>query len=479
MPFNSFTFALFLPTVLGLYWLLGRWPTAQNRLLLIGSYFFYGFWDWRFLSLIVISTVVDYFVALRVHAIREEAGGLATTAAKRWMTLSVATNLGILGFFKYFNFFSDSFAHVISYVGIQADPFYLNIVLPVGISFYTFQTLSYTVDVYRGEMRPTRRFLDFALYVAFFPQLVAGPIERAKQLLPQILGERRFDRTQFADGLQLIFWGLFKKVYVADNLAPFVDRVFASPDPSGFEVVFAAYAFAFQIYCDFSGYTDIARGCAKCLGMELMVNFRYPYVAVNPSEFWRRWHISLSTWLRDYLYISLGGNRAGTLMVYRNLSLTMLLGGLWHGATWLFVLWGAYQGLLLVLHRALAPRMETIGKGMRVPVQVVTVLKVAAMFQLVCAGWLIFRGESVAQIAGMAWALFTWTGSVDWSVAIPLAQFALPLVALEAILGISKTDAFHRARWIPLWIRTTIYAGLFYLFAFHGAASQTFIYFQF
>jgi alginate O-acetyltransferase complex protein AlgI len=479
MAFNSFAFALFLPTVLGLYWLLSRRPSAQNRLLLAGSYFFYGFWDWRFLSLILISTVVDYFVALRVHAIREQAGGLATTLAKRWLTLSIVTNLGILGFFKYFNFFADSFAHAVSYVGIQANPFYLNIVLPVGISFYTFQTLSYTVDVYRGEMKPTRRFLDFALYVAFFPQLVAGPIERAKRLLPQILGERRFDKAQFADGIQLIFWGLFKKVYVADNLAPFVDRVFASPDPTGFEVIFAGYAFAFQIYCDFSGYTDIARGCAKCLGMELMVNFRYPYVAVNPSDFWRRWHISLSTWLRDYLYISLGGNRAGTIMTYRNLSLTMLLGGLWHGATWLFVLWGAYQGLLLVVHRALAPRMEAIGKGIRAPERVVRVVKVLVMFQLICVGWLIFRGESVGQISGMVRALFSWAGDVDWTVAVPLAQFALPLLVLEALLGLSRTDSLHRVNWIPVPVRTAIYAGLFYLLAFHGAVAQTFIYFQF
>jgi len=479
MAFNSFAFALFLPTVLGIYWLLRRWPRVQNAILLAASYLFYGYWDWRFLSLLLISTVVDYTVALRVERELRVAGGVRTAAARRWITLSLATNLGILGFFKYFNFFTDSFAALLSSVGVQADPLYLNIILPVGISFYTFQTLSYTVDVYRGAMEPTRRFFDFALYVAFFPQLVAGPIERAKTLLPQILAPRRFDPTQFSDGVQLIFWGLFKKVFVADNLAPFVNEVFASPDPTGFQVVMAVYAFAFQIYCDFSGYSDIARGCAKCLGMELMVNFRYPYVAVNPSDFWRRWHISLSTWLRDYLYISLGGNRRGEWMTYRNLSLTMLLGGLWHGATWLFVLWGAYQGLLLVVHRAVAPILERNRVGAGLPGWLVRAGKVVLMFQFVCVGWLIFRGESLGQIGGMLQALVTWSGPVEWSAALPLLQFALPLVLLEAVIGGSRKEGLHRVGWLPSPARAAAYGVMFYLFAFHGAAAQTFIYFQF
>lgn len=479
MAFNSFAFALFLPTVLGVYWLLGRWPRAQNGLLLAASYLFYGYWDWRFLSLLLVSTVVDYVVALRVHREVLGGGGVPTRAARRWLTLSIATNLGILGFFKYFNFFSDTFGAMLATVGVEASPLYLDIILPVGISFYTFQTLSYTVDVYRGAMEPTRRFFSFALYVAFFPQLVAGPIERARTLLPQILGARRFDGVQFADGVQLIFWGLFKKVFVADNLAPFVNQVFANPDPSGFEVLMGVYAFAFQIYGDFSGYSDIARGCAKCLGMELMVNFRYPYVAVNPSDFWRRWHISLSTWLRDYLYISLGGNRRGEWMTYRNLSLTMLLGGLWHGATWLFVLWGAYQGLLLVVHRAVSPLLNRLGASMRVPGGVAHVLKVVVMFQFVCLGWLIFRGESVSGIITMLHALLTWGGTVDASAALPLLSFALPLVVLEAILGVSRQDALHRVAWLPAPVRSAIYGVLFYLLAFHGASAQTFIYFQF
>jgi alginate O-acetyltransferase complex protein AlgI len=477
MLFNSFAFALFLPTVLALYWLVRntRW---QNALLLGASYFFYGFWDWRFLSLILISTGVDYIAGLRVHASRETAGGVSTAAARRWLTLSIATNLGILGFFKYFNFFSDSFADVLTTFGVQSQPLYLNIVLPVGISFYTFQTISYTVDIYRGQMAPTRRLIDFALYVAFFPQLVAGPIERAKVLLPQIIGERRFDQARFMDGMHLIFWGLFKKVYVADNLAPVVNSAFAASDPTGFQSLIGVYAFAFQIYCDFSGYSDIARGAAKCLGIELMQNFRYPYVAVNPSDFWRRWHISLSTWLRDYLYIPLGGSRGGAWTTYRNLGLTMLLGGLWHGATWLFVVWGAYQGVLLIVHR-LATEGREVTRAPGVPGSLVHGLKVVLMFQLVCLGWMIFRGESVAQIISMLSAVLTWSGTTDWGLALPLLVFAGPLVLLEAILGWSKADGVNRLTWMPSYAKSAAYAVLFYLFAFYGARAQSFIYFQF
>lgn len=475
MAFNSFAFAVFLPVVVGLYWLLYRRTRWQNWLLLVASYVFYGWWDWRFLSLLAISTVVDHLVASRIHTISGTDAD-SERRRRRWLVLSVVTNLGILGFFKYFNFFAGSMQALLASVGVEADPFYLNVILPVGISFYTFQTLSYTVDVYRREMPPARSFWDFALYVAFFPQLVAGPIERAVALVPQIEQPRRFDRLQFTDGLHLIFWGLFKKVYVADNLAPVVNSTFGDPTASGWQVLVGIYAFAFQIYCDFSGYSDIARGCAKAMGFELMHNFRFPYVSKNPSEFWRRWHISLSTWLRDYLYIPLGGNRGSALLTYRNLGLTMLLGGLWHGATWLFVLWGAYQGLLLIAHR-----LYTESRGERPASDGLAsrLVRVVVMFQFVCLGWLIFRGESLSQIGSMLGRLLTWSGTVDWSAGMPLLTFAGPLLLVEAVLGWSRREALYHLTWLPSGLRAVGYGALFYLFAFHGASSQSFIYFQF
>jgi len=475
MAFNSIAFALFLPSVLLGYWLLGRSTRSQNVLLLLASYLFYGWWDWRFLSLLALSTVVDHLAASKIHAI-VATDGAALTRKRRWLQLSLITNLGILGFFKYFNFFSGSLQALLSSVGIQADPFYLNVILPVGISFYTFQTLSYTLDVYRGRMAPAKNLSDFALYVAFFPQLVAGPIERAVALVPQIEQPRRFDRLQFVDGIHLIFWGLFKKVYVADNLALVVNATFSDPSASGWQIVVGVYAFAFQIYGDFSGYSDIARGCAKCLGFELMRNFAFPYVSLNPSDFWRRWHISLSSWLRDYLYISLGGNRGGAWRTYRNLGLTMLLGGLWHGATWLFVAWGAYQGLLLIVHR-----IYTGFRPTQEPSSSVTsrVLRAAVMFQFICFGWLIFRGESVGQIASMVQRLVTWSGSTDLTLGAPLLLYAGPLIAVESVLGLARREALYHIHAVPGSVRVVAYGVLFYLFAFHGASSQSFIYFQF
>ena len=478
MLFNSFAFALFFPTVLLLYWMLPhRW---QNRMLLAASYLFYGWWDWRFLSLILLSTVVDYNLGLRLQKVTEEGGDGVERRRKRIVGASVATNLTILGFFKYFNFFTGSLTSVLQGVGIGVDPMLVNIVLPVGISFYTFQTISYTVDIYRGELEPTRRFLDFALFVSFFPQLVAGPIERAKVLLPQILAPRNASTSQMADGLHLIFWGLFKKVYVADNLAPHVDALFALPDPTGWQTLMAGYGFAFQIYCDFSGYSDIARGCAKLLGMELMLNFAYPYTSVNPAEFWRKWHISLSSWLRDYLYIPLGGNRGGSFMTYRNLSLTMLLGGLWHGATWLFVLWGAYQGVLLVVHRLLKGTLARIRwLADKRPWSPAWLLKVFVTFQFVCIGWLIFRAQSVAQIWDMVGSVVRLEGPVEWALATPLLVYALPLMVVDLIQYTLGRDDLYRLPRVPLPAKSVAYAVLTYLLVFHGAVSQSFIYFQF
>ncbi|MDH5528867.1 MAG: MBOAT family protein, partial [Paracoccaceae bacterium] len=321
MLFSELTFWAFFAIVMAAYLVLPH--KAQNRMLLVASYVFYAAWDWRFLSLILLSTFVDYLVGLALAGTEDE------RRRKRLLWLSLGINLGMLAVFKYLGFFIDSFQAMLAGIGYEADPLILSIVLPVGISFYTFQTLSYTIDVYRRELKPTRDFLDFALFVAFFPQLVAGPIERAKNLLPNIEMPRVMSWENISRGAVLCLLGLIKKIVIADGLAPSVDAIYSSPDPSRLDILLATWFFAIQIYCDFSGYTDIARGVAKMLGFGLMRNFAQPYFAANPQEFWRRWHISLSTWLRDYLYISLGGNRGGRWSTYRNLMATMTLGGLW------------------------------------------------------------------------------------------------------------------------------------------------------
>ncbi len=474
MLFNSFIFAVFFPIVLVLYWIVPF--RLQNILLLAASYVFYGYWDWRFLSLIAISTIVDYISGLKLEAENIKNDAKSPKRKKFWVTLSIVVNLGLLGFFKYYNFFVSSFEDMMAEFGVHMDPLYLSIILPIGISFYTFQTMSYTIDIYKGNMKPTKRFFDFALYVAFFPQLVAGPIERAKALLPRILKKREFNANQFMEGVHLIFWGLFKKVYVADNLAPMVDRYFAMSNLTSFEALIASYGFVFQVYCDFSGYSDIARGCAKCLGIELMLNFNHPFVAINPGDFWKRWHISLSSWLRDYLYISLGGSRVKTWKIYRNLIITMLLGGLWHGAAWTYVVWGAYHGAILIGYRLLRPVMaratwfrETFSETTK------RVVKVLVVFHLILLAHTIFRTSSVLNIWDMISPLFIWKGSIDWSLSIPLLQYIVPLILFEAIF---KSD-WNKVKKVHLWGRSLIYGSLFYLLAMHGATQQSFIYFQF
>ncbi len=347
MLFNSAEFALFMVVVYGAYLVLEhKW---QNRMLLAASYVFYGAWNWRFLSLILISTALDYVCGMRVYRAERPA------RRKLFLFLSVFGNLSILGFFKYFNFFAEGLTELLNSFGFVVRPYLTDIVLPIGISFYTFQTLSYTIDIYRGKLKPTRNVVDFALFVAFFPQLVAGPIERARNLLPQISSRRTLKADWFYEGCYLIFWGLFQKMVVADNLAKLVDPIFGRLEYTAGEVLLVMYAFSFQILCDFAGYSNIARGVARLLGFEIMVNFRLPYFATNPQDFWRRWHISLSSWLRDYVYIPLGGGRKNGITTCRNLLVTMLLGGLWHGAAWTFVFWGVYHAILLMAYRCVEP----------------------------------------------------------------------------------------------------------------------------
>jgi alginate O-acetyltransferase complex protein AlgI len=343
MLFNSFDFAIFFPIVFLLYWFAFKNKVkSQNILIVIASYIFYGWWDYRFLSLIFISTVVDYVVG--IHLEREK----LLSKRKMLLWISIIVNLGMLGFFKYFHFFLDSFLTTFTFLGVEMKSGSLNIVLPVGISFYTFQTLSYTIDIYRKKMKPTKDFVAFAAFVSFFPQLVAGPIERASHLLPQFFDNRKLQYQEVVDGSFQIVWGLFKKIVIADNAAELVTTIFAKSSASGSVLLMGAFLFAFQIYCDFSGYSDIAIGTAKFFGFRLMTNFRFPYFSRDIAEFWRRWHISLSSWFRDYVYYPLGGNRVNTLQAVRNAFIVFLVSGLWHGANWTFIFWGGLHALYFV-----------------------------------------------------------------------------------------------------------------------------------
>lgn len=346
MLFNSLEYLIFLPLVFLVYWLLKSNYKNQNILLLIASYVFYGWWDYRFLSLIIFSSFLDYFVGLKIESTKGEHN------KKRWLLVSLCSNLGLLGIFKYYNFFSESFSDLMLSVGWQVDSLTLNIILPVGISFYTFQTLSYSIDIYRNQIKASKDIVSFFTFVSLFPQLVAGPIERASNLIPQIENKRSLNLTLIKSGIFQIFIGLFRKVAIADNLGVYVDSVYANYEiHNSSTLVVATVFYAFQIYFDFSGYSDIAIGSAKLFGFKFNRNFNLPYFSKTLTEFWRRWHMSLSFWLRDYLYISLGGNRKGIVITYRNLLLTMLLGGLWHGSSWNFVIWGAIHGIFLSVEK--------------------------------------------------------------------------------------------------------------------------------
>lgn len=476
MLFNSPEFLLFLPIVLGVYWLL-PWR-AQNRFLLAASIFFYASWNWKFVFPLLLSTTVDYWVARRLEQLITQ--GKPQADRKPYLIVSLVTNLGLLGFFKYFNFFAESVQQAGALLGMDIPLPTLQVILPVGISFYTFQALAYTIDVYRGQIHATQSFWDFFLAVLYFPHLVAGPIQRASNLLGQVCAPREVTREKWADGLHLIFCGYLKKVFIADNLAPLVNHVYDLPTASGFEVVMATFAFAVQIYCDFSGYTDIARGVAKLMGFEFMLNFNLPYFARNPQDFWRRWHISLSTWLRDYLYFSLGGGRGSTPMVYRNLMLTMVIGGLWHGAAWNFVLWGGYHGLLLVTHRVASPWLAPVfawpGKAGAFASASVRTL---AMFLVTCYGWLLFRADSLDEVLRMTAKLASPFEGFDPATLETVAVYALPLFAVQAVeFRAGHLNLFNAWR-IPAEIRAVCYGVITYLTLFRGGLPQSFIYFQF
>ena len=472
MSFVSYAFAVFLPLVLVLNVLLRGRP--RMWMLLAASYVFYGWWDWRFLSLIIASSVIDFACGSALDPSRNP--DRSTASRRVILAVSVCANLGVLGFFKYFGFFVESARAVIGSFGLPWGMDTLNIVLPIGISFYTFQTMSYTIDVFRGKMPAARKLDDFLLFVAFFPQLVAGPIERASHLLPQIQRRSRATGAEMSSGLELVIVGFFFKMVVADNLAPYVNSVFHGTTAAGASVAVASVAFAFQIYGDFAGYSLIARGVARMLGFDIKANFRVPYVSSSPSEFWRRWHISLSSWLRDYLYISLGGNQRGKARTYINLTLTMLLGGLWHGASWTFVVWGAFHGILLVVFRlAGSPRenSKALPSWRRF-------VGCAAFFPLTCFGWLIFRADSFPQLASFVTALFTDLRPEDvaWGSTARLLLYAGPVIAIDAWrVSRGSLEPWHD---LPPAARGVFFAALFYAIVLLGTPySVEFIYFQF
>jgi len=473
MLFNSRTFLAFFAIVFPVYLLLRGRRRAQNAWLLAASLVFYGFWDYRFLALLALSSGVDFVTAQKIHDSADP------RRKKAYLVVSLVMNLAVLGFFKYANFFADSAIAMLALTGVKAPPFALSIALPVGISFYTFQAMSYCIDVYRGDLEPTRSPLDYALFIAFFPHLVAGPIQRPVVLLPQMSRDRRIEWSEVNAGLCLIVGGYLKKVVIGDTMALVANPIFDHwRDHRGLDVVLAALAFTFQIYADFSGYSDIARGLSKLMGFELLLNFRLPYFAINPTDFWLRWHVSLSTWLRDYLYIPLGGNRGSKAKTYRNRFLTMLLGGLWHGAAWNFVLWGAYHGLLLVLYRLLDrdPEHEDPWSGRYARPRVLA--KMALMFAFTVVGWVLFRAKSAAQAFGMLARMGVATSASTAATAATLACFVLPLVAFQ-VAQYRANDLLVLTRARP-WMVGAAYGVMLAVIAVFGVReSVEFIYFQF
>lgn len=456
MLFTQLEFPIFFVVVLIATWLCRR-QVSRNSMLLLASYYFYAYWDYRFCGLLMLSTVVDFAVARAI-----EASGAATTK-RRLLLVSLVVNLGVLGYFKYCNFFIESAAPLLESIGLGSST--LSIILPVGISFYTFQTLSYTIDVYRGVIKPTDRFLEFATYVAFFPQLVAGPIVRARELLPQLALVPAWSSRRFYGGAQQMLRGAIKKVLLADRLGEMVDVVFGGPELySGVSVWIAVLAYTGQIYFDFSGYSDMAIGAAKMLGYRFPVNFRHPYLATSIADFWRRWHMTLSRWLRDYLYISMGGNQHGSAATYRNLLITMTLGGLWHGAAWTFVLWGLCHGVALAVERFIHFS----------PPQFIGWL---TTFLMVMLGWVLFRSDSLETASMVFHQMFTLSTGIAWYPPLVIGVLACWLAE-----HLAWQTRFRRGMRLPIdaWyspIVTTVMVWALVLYAPRGF--RPFVYFQF
>lgn len=468
MLFTSFEFFVFLPVVFFLYWLLQRQLRWQNLLVVAASYLFYGWWDWRFLLLIAFTSACSYWSGLLIGSGRHRKTAL-------WGNIIV--NLAILGLFKYYDFFATEFSQLF---GLQADSITLNLILPVGISFYTFQALSYSIDIYRSKMEPTRDVVAFFAYVSFFPQLVAGPIERATNLLPQFQRERQFDYGMAVDGVRQMLWGFFKKVVVADNCAVYVDDIWNNINgESSLNLAMAAALFSIQIYCDFSGYSDIAIGTAKLFGIKLMQNFKVPYFSRDIAEFWRRWHISLTTWFRDYLYIPLGGSRVCKGKVVRNTFIIFLFSGLWHGANWTFLLWGAFHALLflpLIIMGKNRKYTDTVAEGRLLP-NVKELSQMLLTFILAAFGWILFRSQSIGEAVCFIEGIFT--GSLGE------ANFPMRTLTFVAILMLVEWLQRNHEHGLSMEkvhnsvVRYACYLSILAMIFIFGVFNETFIYFQF
>ena len=478
MLFNSIDFALFLPIVFVLYWFVtNRNLKLQNLLIVIASYIFYGWWDTQFLSLILFSTVVDYLVG--VGLLKQE----NQTKRKILLWISIIVNLGFLGFFKYYNFFLDNFVTAFTFLGMPIKAGMLEIILPVGISFYTFQTMSYSIDVYRRKLVPTTDFVAFSAFVSFFPQLVAGPIERATHLLPQFYRKREFNYTLAVDGLRQILWGLFKKIVIADNCAEYANMIFNHSDShSGSTLVLGALFFTFQIYGDFSGYSDIAIGTSRLFGFDLMRNFAFPYFSRDIAEFWRRWHISLSTWFRDYLYIPLGGSQGGMNMKIRNTFIIFIVSGFWHGANWTFIVWGFLNALYflpLLLANKNRNNLEVVAMGKLLP-SARDFFAILTTFSLTVFAWIFFRADNITHAFSYIKGIFT-SSLLSVPTILPFSLFGL-LAFFMTVEWVGRGEAYALEALGSRWKRSLrwgfYYVIIFLIFFFMGK-EQEFIYFQF
>ncbi|MCH7412705.1 MBOAT family protein [Belliella sp. R4-6] len=484
MLFNSLDFALFLPIVFILYWFVFRDSLkSQNFLIVITSYFFYGWWDWRFLALIGFSTLIDFAVGVRLDKVE------GRFKRKSLLILSLLVNIGFLGFFKYYNFFLDNFITAFTFFGMPIKANSLNIILPVGISFYTFQTMSYSIDVYRKRLTATRDFIAFSAFVSFFPQLVAGPIERATNLLPQFFEKRKFDYFMAKNGLRQILWGLFKKVVIADNCAEYANMIFNnSTEYQGSTLILGALFFTFQIYGDFSGYSDIAIGTARLFGFNLMQNFAFPYFSRDIAEFWRRWHISLTTWFRDYVYIPLGGSKVGTFLQIRNVFVIFIISGFWHGANWTFIAWGALNAIYfipLLIFGKNRQNIEIVAVGKKLPC-FREVLSILGTFALTVFSWIFFRAENMSHALSYVFGIFSegLFAIPDFSVfpgAITLLIFIVAFMFVEwkgrvGEYGISEMHLISNKAY-----RWSIYVFIILIIDVFGNTSEEieFIYFQF